>query len=834
MMKKQIIPLLLCGVLFAVAPLRLHAQASVDSAQVAVIVPAYIDRAVAANGGLMKLDVKANTDYSAETSASWLTVQKGKRGLTVQAATNYSPEARTAYVALRSADGTTTRRVRYSQARTALLDEVQATGVQVPVASATDNTHQGSSDLSKSIDGNLSTIYHSNWNNDVWPEHPAELIYNFSNVARIDYINYVPRQSGSNGNFGELEIWYKTAGSSDYTKLGDYDFGKSSSATSVTIPGGLTNPTSIKFLVKTGGGDTRTETVDGQVVTKYFASCAEMQFFYNTTPGSDFDIFTDNLYTELKPGVTRATIDTLSNPLARLLGLQLIEGNYSTDYRVHRGIECVLNPSTLGEQLLIGDGYTRYQNPLGLVFGPGRTIVVANGIPDDASVSLLVKKWYDPDNVGQSGESYVLRNGVNVINKTSDWQGLGYISYFSSAPASETPIDIHVVCGTQNGYFDAATMSNAKFDSVLAAAQYPIIDLIGQRAQAVFPVADLQRYAAGKGRWLVAIYDSLVYWEQRLIGLEKYNLMPRNRIMARVNYSYYMFRDGDGVAFKFDTMNRVCSPERLTQSDEDACWGLSHEWGHVHQLKPYFQWGGLGETSNNMNSCYNTQHMGYNNRLSSNFNTVNTNFLNNGMAGQTSSARHNAYVHASESTNQALCLAMADSTITSTATDPDHALSYLEVDVFERLSPFWKLYCYMTQVVGDDDYFPDLYQMLRNTDNDTDPYSVAAARQNKESRNANVVPFQLNFIRKASLRAGVNLYPYFEDYGFFRTIALRYGDYGNFFYLMDKDTRDAFKAHMDGLVTDGTLRAMSDDMRSAIENITQTRLAAPDWSSFKN
>lgn len=812
--------------------------ATIKSQEASLILPTYLSRTVGAKAQLLKLQVESTVAYTAQSNASWLQISKqypqqlGAWLISIQP--NYTKETRTAQVALKNSAGETLNTVTYTQTGADFLNKVEGSSVQVKVSSTSDNTHQGTSDLSKSIDGDLSTIYHSNWSNDVWPEHPAELIYNFSNVEKIDYINYIPRTSGSNGNFGELEIWYTTLDSSNYVKLGDYDFQMSSSPSCVVIPGGLTNPTSIKFLVKTGGGDVKTVTESGNTINKYFASCAEMQFFYEKTEvDSDFNVFTDDLYTTLKPGVTQEQIDALTNPLAITLAQQIKAGTYDETYRVHE-YKCVLDPSTLGDQLHIGDGYTRYQNPTGIVFAPGRNVIIVRNIADDITVSLLVKKWYDPNNEGQSKESFILHNGVNIIDRTSSWTGLGYINYFSDTPEKYSPIKIHVVDGVQNGYFDAQNMSNSQFDEVLANSKYPIIDLIGQHAQAVFPVADLQKYAAGKGRWLVAIYDSIVCWEQQFIGLEKYNRMPENRIMARVNYSYYMFRDADGVAFKYDTMNRVCSPEKLTQSDEDACWGLSHEWGHVHQLKPYFEWGGLAETSNNMNSCYNTQKMGYSNRLASSFNKLNTDFLSDAQKGTISKARRQAYLYASKSTNQELCLAMADSTIKSVETDPDFALSYLEVDVFERLAPFWKLQCYMAQVAGDNDYWPDLYEMLRNTENDTDEYSVAAVAQKNAGSKVNVVPFQFNFIRKASLRSGYNLYPYFEDYGFFRTIALNYDDYGNCFYLMDKDSRDKFKEHMQGLVNDGTLKEMPQSLLTEIENITQVNKTAPDWSMFKN
>ena len=66
-------------------------------------------------------------------------------------------------------------------------------------------------------------------------------------------------------------------------------------------------------------------------------------------------------------------------------------------------------------------------------------------------------------------------------------------------------------------------------------------------------------------------------------------------------------------------------------------------------------------------------------------------------------------------------------------------------------------------------------------------------------RSSNVVPFQLNFIRGASLLAGKNLYPYFEKFGFFRILKLSYGDYGDYNYEMTTEMRDRFKKEMEEL-----------------------------------
>ena len=45
------------------------------------------------------------------------------------------------------------------------------------------------------------------------------------------------------------------------------------------------------------------------------------------------------------------------------------------------------------------------------------------------------------------------------------------------------------------------------------------------------------------------------------------------------------------------------------------CWGFSHEVGHVLQMRPQMNWGGLGEVSNNLFSLYTGGKMGNPSRL---------------------------------------------------------------------------------------------------------------------------------------------------------------------------------------------------------------------------
>ena len=107
------------------------------------------------------------------------------------------------------------------------------------------------------------------------------------------------------------------------------------------------------------------------------------------------------------------------------------------------------------------------------------------------------------------------------------------------------------------------------------------------------------------------VLDSLIVWEHDVLGFTKYNLVPKNRTFAYVNYTYYMFQGGLGVSFHVDQESRVLNCNTLINRDDDAIWGLSHEWGHQHQLHPYFCWTGTTEVTNNVNSYYNVMKMGY-------------------------------------------------------------------------------------------------------------------------------------------------------------------------------------------------------------------------------
>lgn len=100
-------------------------------------------------------------------------------------------------------------------------------------------------------------------------------------------------------------------------KYGDYDFGKKSTLSTILFSRTLENVTAVRFIVNSGAGN--------------FVSCAEMEFYRKPTLSAAADLFTDKTCSALKPEVTRAQIQALSDEddsFLKQLALSIFDGNY--------------------------------------------------------------------------------------------------------------------------------------------------------------------------------------------------------------------------------------------------------------------------------------------------------------------------------------------------------------------------------------------------------------------------------------------------------------------------------------------------------------------------
>lgn len=465
---------------------------------------------------------------------------------------------------------------------------------------------------------------------------------------------------------------------------------------------------------------------------------------------ADLKFFTDAACHQLKPNVTSNDLAAFQSDLLKTVASALLNGTYDRTCRV-AAYEAYPSPRELGKTLKLGDGFSRYENITGMHLDTGEHVVLV-GPTGGKELSLLIPDWMrkpadgveptkDPNGWGLHKQRIALQEGVNVIAVKKG--GNAYVSYFDDDAARAPKVTMHFPTGKVNGFFDADKHSNADWDRLLDQAVSPIMDARGKHIQVAYPVEWFKVYTRGKGVELIRNYDALLHHHYTLMGLVKYQKVPKNRILARVNFNYYMFRDGDGVAYlgNKSTMRMVADPSVVIKGD--PCWGFSHETGHVLQMRPQMTWGGMTEVSCNLFSMYTVGSMGNPSRLKAQKN----------------------YEKARK-----------------TIIEANPKISYLaDKDVFNRLVPFWQLHLYFARQGRPDFYADVMEEMRRRPDAGTGKDSI---------RN------QFEFVKLCCDVGKLDLTEFFDRWGFFWVGELTVNDYGKFPFTITQAMVDETKAYV--------------------------------------
>ena len=465
---------------------------------------------------------------------------------------------------------------------------------------------------------------------------------------------------------------------------------------------------------------------------------------------ADLSHFTDSSASALRAGVTGDDLEAFRSPLLRDVAARLIAGDYDSEYRAAE-YTAYPSPRQLGRELKLGDGFSRLENITGMFLDAGENVVLV-GPTHGRQISLILPHWLrkpaegveptrDPNGWGLHKQEIELKEGVNIIDST--WSTNAYISYFEDDADEAAPIRVHFPTGRVNGYFDLAKHTNADWDRLLDEAVSPIMDARGTHIQVAYPVEMFQLHTRGRGEELLRNYDTILTHHYTVCGLVKYDKVPRNRILARVNYNYYMFRDRDGVAYLGTprVMGMVADPDSVVRGD--PCWGFSHEAGHVLQIRPQITWGGMTEVSVNIFSLYTTGKLGNPCRL----------------------ARQGNYASAR-----------------SRIIEADPKISYLQTpDVFDRLVPFWQLHLYFTEN-GFPDFYPDVMEEMR--------------RRPDAGRGPDSILNQFQFIEICCDVTQTDLTDFFDKWGFFHVGEIEVSDYGRHQFTITREQVDEVKARI--------------------------------------
>jgi hypothetical protein len=624
--------------------------------------------------------------------------------------------------------------------------------IKLKIVSGSASSESSYEKFETSYDGDMSTYYHSKYSD----KFPYTLTYNLDKVSdAVDYLVYYPRTDGGvNGHFKEVDILYSLTGNEPFTPLKTCDFGGLASPSMVSFDQPV-RAKSFRFRVKGGTGD------GGE-----YASCAEMEFYARNADSFDYStLFTDEICSELKPGVSETQIDACKYPLFKNVAHYMFRNKYPREFRIAE-FKAYPNPD-LQAALNRTSPYSQLDNPTGISVKKDETLVVVMGDPHGYSISLRVQNLEPPsgqkDGYGNF-KTYPLKRGVNKLTMKDN--GLVYVMYHTlTLEAVPPPVNIHFVTGTVNGYFDTQNPAHAgRWTELINNASNRYFDLVGKDVHMTFETSAFRQYTKD-GLELANLLDNIVQSEQRLLGVHKYSERRfRNRLYMHVMYNTaVLYAAGYHTGYHMEAQSWLLNPAALPAE----CWGVAHEIGHVHQVRPGVKWLGMTEVTNNIMSLY-----------------IQTTVLKQKSRLQSD----NVYAKAREemfSGEKAFCECS---------------------DWFRQLVPFWQLELYFGKALGctplsqsdQGGFYPEVYEYARTKD-----YTGMS--------NGDI---QLDFVYNCCLASGKNLLDFFEKWGFLKPVDKKVNDYSDGTMLITETMVNELRAKVNALgypAPDKPLEDITDD-----------------------
>lgn len=599
----------------------------------------------------------------------------------------------------------------------------------------TASSYQPGENIDKSYDNDVNTLYHSSYGNTTFP---VVLNYRLDGVTPIDYLKYTPRMSGDNGKFGNVSISYNTTSNNTFVPLMSFDFQNSSAPVKVYFPNQIT-PLNVRITVNNGMGN--------------FASCAEMGFYKVGSSGNANNyahIFANNLYSALQPSVTQEDINAITSPFYKALAQCLFNGTYVKKYRI-QDYKVYPPVSITTSNLKVGSGYNNFENPTGIAFAKeDKVAMFVQGIPSGVNVFLQVKDF--STSINETTSYYQLNNGLNVLQLTNS--GLGYFSYYNTN-STLPDIKVNIVSGKVNGFYHYQTSTQSDWPANLANSAYNMIDVVGQHSHLVYKKSMLRNFVPLDPSELISKYDLIVKNEWLVMGLYKYNLIPKNRMFSYSNNGGGWYAGNLGI-----NMDSDWGEENMVKVNKLSLWGLAHEFGHINQIRPDVKWIGTTEVTNNMHSAWVDYNM---------------NPENDGMSRLERESVTPATGMSSISGGR------INGAILNTTINQEALQGNANTDVFKVLVPFWQLELYY-QLAGASRNAPTLsFNYPTNYTGIDYAHWFGMVANIARSYNASGVSngeLLLNFVKNTCIVVQEDLTDFFIKTGFLRPINKTIDDYG--------------------------------------------------------
>lgn len=443
------------------------------------------------------------------------------------------------------------------------------------------SSFQPGANIQLSFDGDVSTIYHSNWNGTA-ASFPISLTYRFNGQTAMNYLKYTPRQNGENGFFGNVKISYNTVSNPTYIDLLTQNFAQTGTSKTVIFPSTIT-PLNVKI-----------EVLDGK---NNFASCAEMEFFRTNPNGFNSslysNLFNDSIFSTLKPSVTQQDINAITSPFIKGLAQCLLNNTYNKKYRVQT-FSSYKTTESINSQYKIGN-YNGFENPTGIAFQSNTTAIIFAKDITNINRAYLKIRDFATEGSSSSQNYYELKNGLNIIEIKN--AGLGYIAYYTD-DANAVPISLNITAGIVNGMYKKGTTST-EWAEMLTNNVYPKIDIEGYYTKLVIDKFAVSNFHFTTAQPLIDKYDVIAKSEREMMGFFKFNKNFKNRQLVYTESSGGWFAGGLGVH-----LDLSWGLSNSTSATGFSLWGVTHELGHINQIRPGLNWIGTTEITNNLYSLW--------------------------------------------------------------------------------------------------------------------------------------------------------------------------------------------------------------------------------------
>ncbi len=413
------------------------------------------------------------------------------------------------------------------------------------------------------------------------------------------------------------------------------------------------------------------------------------------------------------------------------MALKIKNNNWSPreeEFRVHT-YEPYSNPDHWTSILKISP-YSWLNNPTGICGNDGDVLYIFVGKEPKEGSILEIDAVSGNSPWGVRTE---LKKGLNIISVVRNDQTF-FINYVADTRkehvlADFDSIPIHIEGGYVNGYWDKSRHNDEDWvDITRNHAKHKYMYVKGEHEAFFMELEYMIKDNCCPNAISDAIgwWDSLVVWEQEIMGIEEYKpLRFNNRLCAVSTVDGYQAA-GAYETFHVRTILTNILPYKNVMNNSDNGWGPAHENGHIHQAA--INMIRCGEVSNNLFSNVVTHKLGK-------FTTWGT-------------------------------------PIADVVKDFENDVPWTLRNIGIMMRMYWQLYLYYHVAGNNPQFYPTLFKLLRE-----DPLKKASGDETKNSGRDDL----LHFAVKCSEAAGEDLTDFFEAHGFFvPMLNVTIGDYGSY------------------------------------------------------